>query len=96
MPRAKILDTFVALVQKEIAHFEKRLERVDDLGPDRIRLSFKDGKTVTANCVIRADGVQNLVRTYLLGEDQPAKNPTFSGSVAYIGKTRVNHFDGFD
>ena len=96
--RAKFLEEFVALVPKEIAHFGRRLETVEDKGPHGVKLSFKDGTTVCADCVIGADGVHSVIREYLLGKDHPATNPTFTGSVAYrgmtcrpLGRTRLTH-----
>ncbi|KAI9695314.1 MAG: hypothetical protein M1820_008721 [Bogoriella megaspora] len=83
--RAKFLDEFVALIPREIAHFGKRLDRIVDNGKDGVTLHFKDDTTVTADCIIGADGVHSATRKYLLGEDHPATNANFSGSVAYRG-----------
>ena len=84
--RAKFLDEFVALVPKEIAHFGKRLDQIED-GEDGVKLHFKDGTTATADCVIGCDGVHSVIRKYILGEDHPALNATFTRSVAYRGET---------
>jgi len=84
--RAKFLDELVALVPKEIAHFGKRLDRIEGSDTDGVKLHFKDGTTATADCVVGADGVHSVIRTHLLGKDHPATNPTFTGSVAYRGK----------
>lgn len=55
--RAKFLEEFVALVPPEVCHFGKRLEQVVDHGEGKgIELSFKDGTTAVADCVIGADG----------------------------------------
>jgi 2-polyprenyl-6-methoxyphenol hydroxylase-like FAD-dependent oxidoreductase len=54
--RAKFLDEFVALVPKEICHFGKRLETVEEKKEGGVRLSFKDGTTAEADCVFGADG----------------------------------------
>ena len=84
--RAKFLDKFVNLIPESVANFGKRLislDEPDDESP--ITLHFKDGTTATADCVIGADGVHSAVRRHLLGEDHPALNATFTGSVAYRG-----------
>ncbi|KAI9659521.1 MAG: hypothetical protein M1821_001780 [Bathelium mastoideum] len=82
--RAKFLEEFVALIPKEIAHFGKRLDKLQE-DKDGVKLHFKDGTTAEADCVIGCDGVHSVIRTHLLGEDHPAVNPKFSGSVAYRG-----------
>nr|POE71855.1 6-methylsalicylic acid decarboxylase ata [Quercus suber] len=82
--RAKFLDEFVRLVPKEIAHFGKRLERIDEEA-ESLHLHFKDGTDATADCVIGADGVHSAVRRHILGDDHPALDPVFTGSVAYRG-----------
>lgn len=86
--RAKFLEEFVSLVPKEIAHFGKRLDAIIDKGTEGVLLHFKDGTTATADCVVGADGVHSVVRKHLLGEEHPATNPDFTGSVAYRGNER--------
>lgn len=86
--RAKFLDQFVNLVPPGVAHFGKRLDRIDDSDSDSpVKLHFKDGTTATADCVIGADGVHSVVRRHLLGEGHPALDAVFTGSVAYRGET---------
>ncbi|KAK4506308.1 hypothetical protein PRZ48_000038 [Zasmidium cellare] len=82
--RAKFLDEFVRLVPKEVAHFGKRLERLDDEAGAPLTLHFKDGTTAEADCIIGADGVHSAVRKHLLGENHPALDPVFTGSLVPI------------
>lgn len=82
--RAKFLEEFIKLVPKEVCHFGKRLDRIEELEGGRIRLHFHDASTAEADCVIGADGIHSVVRKHLLGDD-PAANAVFTGSVAYRG-----------
>lgn len=86
--RAKFLDEFVALVPKEICHFGKRLEQIEEDETSGVKLHFKDGTTATADAVIGADGVHSIIRTHLLGIDHPATNALFTNSVAYRGNVK--------
>ena len=81
--RALFLDELVKLVPPEIAHFGKRLIKIDDRGESGVQLLFLDGSAVTVDAVIGADGVHSPTRKYLLGENHPVVNPKFTGSVAY-------------
>jgi salicylate hydroxylase len=83
--RAKFLDELVKLVPSEIAHFGKRLTGIDEEEGKGVVLHFKDETSVTADCVIGADGVHSVVREHLLGSDHPALKPMFNKSVAYRG-----------
>lgn len=83
--RARFLDELVKLVPAEIAHFRKRLTRLQDDADGAVTLFFDDDSTVTADCIVGADGVHSVVRKQLLSPDHPAYHPTFSGCVAYRG-----------
>lgn len=86
--RAKFLDEFVRLIPKEIAHFGKRLDQIEDEAGSPVKLHFKDGTTALADCVIGADGVHSVVRRHILGDEHPALNAVFTGSVAYRGQLK--------
>lgn len=88
--RAKFLDEFISLVPKELAHFGKRVDQVEDNGAEGVKVHFKDGTTATADCIIGADGVHSAIRKHLLGENHPAVNTVFTGSVAYRGTIPSN------
>ncbi|KAF2171550.1 hypothetical protein M409DRAFT_35798 [Zasmidium cellare ATCC 36951] len=79
--RAKFLDEFMRLVPKEIAHFGKRLERVEDEPGFPLKLHFKDSTTAEADCVVGADGIHSVIRRHLLGDDHPALDAVFTGSL---------------
>ena len=82
--RAKFLDEFVRLVPQDICHFGKRLVDLQELETGKIKLIFKDGDTAECDCLVGADGVHSVIRSYLLGDD-PAVEPVFTSSVAYRG-----------
>ena len=80
--RAHFLDGLVSGVPLDRAHFNKRLQRLDET-EDGVTLYFKDGTTVTADAVIGADGVHSKVREILIGAD--AAKLVFTGAVVYRG-----------
>src|SRR5690606_31179346 len=57
-------------VPSGILAFNKKLEKVDDLG-DKVALTFADGTTDYADLVIGADGVNSVIRSTLLGPELP-------------------------
>lgn len=83
--RALFLDELVKLVPKEIAHFGKRVDQIQDNVGKGIMLHFKDGTSIVADAVIGADGVHSPTRRFLLGADHPATAPQFTHTVAYRG-----------
>ena len=82
--RAHFLDELVKGVPAQRAHFNKRLERLEDSDDDEgVHLFFKDGTSAAADLAIGADGVHSCVRGYLMGTE--AAKPVFTGSVIYRG-----------
>ena len=81
MHRAHFLDELVKLVPSERAHFNKRVDLINDKPDSPVTIHFKDGTSATADAVIGADGVHSIVRAHLLGKE--AAKPVFAGSVAY-------------
>lgn len=79
--RAHFLDELVKNVPSERAHFNKRVESLEDKQDGPVAIRFKDGTTATADAVIGADGVHSMVRAHLLGKE--AAKPVYAGSVAY-------------
>ena len=87
--RARYLDELVALVPKEISHFGKKFEAVEDKG-DHVILHFDDGTTAKHSAVIGCDGVKSRMREVVLGKNHSATRPTFSGKYAYRGLIPMN------
>lgn len=83
--RARFLDELVALVPEANVSFNHRVVAIDDLGSEGVRLHFEHGETATADAVVGCDGVKSRVRPILLGEDNPAAHPSFTGKYAYRG-----------
>ena len=83
--RAHFLDELVKGVPTERAHFNKRLQSVEDKEGSGVVLHFKDGTTVTADAVVGADGIHSITREFLLGERDISAHSMFAGSVAYRG-----------
>lgn len=80
--RAHFLDELVKGIPAYRAHFNKRLQHLEET-EDGVTLYFKDDTTATADVVIGADGVHSTVREFLIGAE--AAKPVFSGSVIYRG-----------
>ncbi|CAD6591824.1 MAG: hypothetical protein ASARMPREDX12_005454 [Alectoria sarmentosa] len=79
--RAHFLDELVKSVPTQRAHFNKRVDSLEDKQGGPVVVHFKDGTIATADAVIGADGVHSTVRAHLLGKE--AAKPVFAGSVAY-------------
>ncbi|KAK5124267.1 hypothetical protein LTR85_001970 [Meristemomyces frigidus] len=69
--RSDLLDGLQELVPKERITFGKRLESIEE-SEDGVRIKFKDGTDVKADCMIGADGIHSATRSYILGPDHPA------------------------
>jgi salicylate hydroxylase len=73
--RHDLIAGFQALSDPERIIFNKRLKSVCETDQGVIA-EFQDGSTALADCLIGADGVHSVVRSYLLGRDHPAAHPT--------------------
>lgn len=83
--RAHFLDELVKEVPTERAHFNKRVQSIEEKLGSGIVLHFKDGTTATADAVIGADGIHSSTREFILGERDMAAHSVFAGSVVYRG-----------
>lgn len=93
--RAHFLDEMVKLIPPGTAHFNKKLVNVEHGGSSSssisisdeqdYRLVFADGSSATASLVIGCDGVKSRTRQLVLGENDAAVSPEFSGKYAYRG-----------
>ena len=81
--RAHFLDELVTGVPAGCAHFNKRLQALEEKEGSGVVLHFKDGTTATADAVIGADGIHSVTREYILGERDMSAHAVFAGSVAY-------------
>lgn len=83
--RAHFLEELVKKVPAERAHFNKRVQSIEEKKCSGVVLHFRDGTSATADAVIGADGIHSATREYILGERDMAAHPVFAGSVAYRG-----------
>ena len=82
--RADLIAILAAAVPPERLHVGHRLVSLTDHG-DRVAARFADGKPVTSDLLIGADGIHSVVRSAMLGPEAP----TFTGCVAYRGLVPV-------
>lgn len=82
--RAHFLDAMVELVPKDICHFSKRVESIDD-GDDKVIMKFHDGTEAAADAVIACDGIKSRVRAWMVGENDPRAHPQYTHKYAYRG-----------
>lgn len=82
--RAHFLDELVALVPRENTTFGKRVVEVEEL-EDGVRLHFADGGTAEASAAVGCDGVKSNLRHAVLGKEDGAAHPEFTGKYAYRG-----------
>ena len=80
--RSQFLDKLVALVPSENVTFRKRAVKVDELA-DGVRLHFADGGTAEASAAVGCDGVKSNLRRIVLGTEDAAAHPVFTGKYAY-------------
>ena len=82
--RARFLDDLVALVPSENVTFGKRVVDVEELA-DGVRLHFADGGKAEASAAVGCGGVKSNLRIIVLGTDDRAAHPSFTGKYAYRG-----------
>lgn len=75
--RADLLEGFLALIPKETISFGKKLVDVKEQNSSKpnVHLTFQDGTEVKVDCLLGADGVHSVTRSYLLGADHSATSP---------------------
>ena len=89
--RADVLSMLIAALPAERLHIGHRLVAFTDRS-DHVDAEFENGKRVTTDALIGADGIHSTVRRLLFG---PA-NPRFTGCVAYRGLIpveRIKHLN---
>ena len=81
--RAHFLEELVKAVPQQRAHFNKRLDTIEDKPGKKVILYFRDGTAASTDAVVGADGIHSHVRQYLIGKE--AAQPVYTGCVAYRG-----------
>ncbi|GAA3585769.1 FAD-dependent monooxygenase [Nonomuraea rosea] len=76
--RGDFIEALLGVLPEGMVHLGHKLESVSDEG-DRATLTFANGRSVTADLVVGADGIKSVVRGQLFGGNQPV----FSGEHAY-------------
>ncbi|KAK6949894.1 hypothetical protein Daesc_008217 [Daldinia eschscholtzii] len=82
--RDQFLEALVKIIPEEIVELRKRLDDIEETGPDgRLRLNFTDGTSAQADAVIGCDGIKSRVRELIFGEDNPISHSHYTHKVAY-------------
>lgn len=76
--RGDFIDVLLGALPEGMVHLDHKLETIEDHG-ETATLRFTNGRAVTADLVIGADGIRSTVRNQVFGEIQPV----FSGEHAY-------------
>ncbi|KAL8391899.1 hypothetical protein RB595_002194 [Gaeumannomyces hyphopodioides] len=90
MLRAQLLDELAALLPAGTARMGHRVVDCQPQpgvkgGKGGVVLRFAHGVEARHDAVVACDGVRSLVRRRVLGPDDPAASPVFSGKYAYRG-----------
>ena len=89
--RGDLHAALASIVPAELVHLDHKLVGLDQTA-EGVRLSFANGRTVVADAVVAADGVNSVVRTALFGEEEPH----FTGRIAYRTVYPAARLAGFD
>lgn len=76
--RGDFIDALMSVLPDGMVHLGHKLDTIEDQG-HQAKLTFANGKSVTADLVIGADGIRSVVREQLFS----TKEPVFSGEHAY-------------
>ena len=69
--RADLLAGLLELVPEDRISFSKRMVEIEE-DSEGVNIRFEDGTETRADCLIGADGIHSLTRSYILGLDHPA------------------------
>lgn len=83
--RARFLDELVLPPPEGFTQFGKKLASISEAtdGSGDKMLHFEDGTIAQHIVVIGCDGIKSVTRKIVLGSDDPAAAPVFSGKYAY-------------
>jgi len=87
--RGDFIDALVGVLPAGMVHTNHKLGSIVDHG-DRATVAFENGKTVTADLVIGADGIRSQVRRQLFSD----QSPVFAGEHAYRAVIDANATHG--
>lgn len=87
--RKQSMDELAALVPHENVTFGKKVSEVEEL-EDGVRLHFADGGTAEASAAVGCDGIKSNLRQYVLGKEDRATYPAFTGRYVYRGLILMN------
>ena len=76
--RGDFIDVLLGALPAEMVHIGHKLTGINDEGGSAT-LTFENGRTVTADLVIGADGIRSLIRKELFSDNEPV----FAGEHAY-------------
>ncbi len=93
--RGDLHAALATLVPADCIHMGRKLVRIAADGPG-VALAFADGREVSADAVIGADGVHSLVRAHVLAPTGVADRPRFTGRVAYRTTFPAARLSGVD
>jgi salicylate hydroxylase/6-hydroxynicotinate 3-monooxygenase len=79
MHRGDLHAMLVGLVSADVIRLNHKLAGLEHGPAGTVRMIFANGETAEADAVIGADGVHSVVRTFMLGHEQPR----YTGRVAY-------------
>ncbi|KAF7553482.1 hypothetical protein G7Z17_g3607 [Cylindrodendrum hubeiense] len=83
--RSYLVDELVGRLPPNIAHLDKNLVQIVDNGSKGVELTFEDGTTAHHSAVIGCDGIKSCTRRIMLGEDNIAAYPAYTGKYCYRG-----------
>lgn len=93
MQRSKLIRELRALLVPNIVHTGKKLAKVDE-SPTGIKLTFEDKSDAVVDCLIGCDGINSVVRSYVLGSDHPNLHAAFTGG--HGGRAIISLSDAID
>jgi len=91
MHRGDLHEALASAVPADIIHLGKKLTGLHQ-GDGGVSLNFADGSSARADLAVGADGVHSLVRSLILGPDQPIHK----GRIAYRAAFSASHLNGGD
>ena len=87
--RAIFLHQLISLVPQEMVRFGKRAVTVEETS-NGVQIKFEDGSEASASAAVGCDGVKSNIRKMVLGKEDPAAYPFFTGKYAYRGLIPMN------